>query len=315
MLTRGKPWGGCGRSSRLPRTIERSPSATDLLFNVELTHSQWNAAGMAAEQMLAHARKAGDRLLEQRGLPALAGVAMYGPTPVPEAIHRCEEVLAQAGDDRMVRALTERAMAHLFALDGRVDEARDMCTATRSRLVELGWHFDAALVSLSLGPIELLAGRPDDAARELRGDYETLKAMGEQNFITTIGAFLAEAVRRQGHLSEALDLAAEAAAGAAADDTPTQVAWRQTRAKALIDPGSAGEAERLIDEAVEIALGTDDLTMQGDVLLDQAEVLGRRQLDAKARASIEAALACYRAKQNCVGEGLALDALARLPAA
>ena len=280
-----------------------------LLFNVELTHSQWNAAGLAAEQMIAEARTAGDRLLVRRGLPALAGVAMYGPTPVPEAIERCEAVLAQAGDDRMARALTERAMAHLMALDGRFDEARDMCTATRARLIELGWHFDAALVSLSLGPIEILAGRPDDAARELRADYTVLKAMGEQNFIATIGAYLAEAVRLQGNLDEALELAAEAAGIAAEDDIPTQVAWRSTRAKALIDGSDSEEATRLAGEAVEIALGTDDPTMRGDALMDQGTVLVRGGEVDGARRSIEAARLQYRAKRHRVGVRMATRAL------
>ena len=40
-----------------------------LLFNVELTHSQWTAAGHAAERMIEHARKAGDRLPGVSGSP------------------------------------------------------------------------------------------------------------------------------------------------------------------------------------------------------------------------------------------------------
>ena len=283
-----------------------------LLSNVDFTHSQYRAAGRAVEQMIEHARKAGDQLLEFRGLPSLAMAALYGPTPVPEAIERCHEVLTQVGDDRSARAATERYLADLLAFDGRFEEAREKAVAARARLIELGWHFDAAIVSLSLGPIELLAGRPDDAVRELRAGYDTLKAMGERNFITTVGAFLAEAVRRQGHLDEALELAAESATGAADDDAATQITWRQARSKALIDPGSADEAKRLIGEAVAMALETDDLAKQGDTFMDQAEVLTRRGARDEARTSLEAALERYRAKGHRVGVRLALEALSAL---
>jgi tetratricopeptide (TPR) repeat protein len=283
-----------------------------LLFNVELTHGQWNAAGVAAESMIEEARRANDQLMEQRGLPALAGVAMYGPTPVPEAIERCEAVLAQAGGDRMVRALTERAEAHLMAFDGRFDEARDLCRATRGRLVELGWHFDAALVSLNLGPIELLAGQPDAAVRELRTDYDTLRAMGEQNYISTTAAYLAEALRQQGNLPEALEFAGRSAEIATDDDIYTQALWRATRARALEGAGSAEEAERLAQEAVTIALVTDDPSVQADMFLAQADVLTRHGSIDPARRSIAAALERYRAKGHRVGERLASEALDRI---
>jgi len=169
-------------------------------------------------------------------------------------------------------------------------------------------------VSLSRGPIEILAGRPDDAARELQAAYDTLKGMGEQNFITTVGAYLAEAVRRQGRLDAALELAAEAAAGAAEDDVPTQVAWRSARAKALLDPSTTEEAARLAAEAVALADGTDDLAMQGDALLDEAEVLARQGEVERAGMSANGALERYRAKQHRVGERLALEALSALGA-
>ena len=234
---------------------------------------------------------------------------MYGPTPVPEAIERCEAVLTQAGDDRMVRALTERAEAHLIAFDGRFDEARDLCRATRGRLVELGWHFDAALVSLNLGPIELLAGRPDAAVHELRTDYETLRAMGEQNYISTTAAYLAEALRQQGNLAEALAFAARSAEIAADDDIYTQALWRSTRARALDGPATSDESERLAQEAVTLALETDDPSIQADMLLAQADVLIRQGSVDPARRSIAAALERYQAKQHRVGERLAAVAL------
>ena len=130
------------------------------------------------------------------------------------------------------------------------------------------------------------------------------------------GAYLAEALRQQGHTEEALEFAEEARAGAADDDTPTQVAWRSTRAKALVgDLTHAEEAERLAAEAVEIASGTDDLAMQGDTLLDHGQVLAWLGEVDRARAGFEASVGRYRAKQNRVGERLAQQALADLAAA
>ena len=51
----------------------------------------------AAEQVLGkavqHARAANDRRQETRTLPSYALSALYGPTPVPQAIERCEKIL------------------------------------------------------------------------------------------------------------------------------------------------------------------------------------------------------------------------------
>ena len=111
--------------------------------------------------------------------------------------------------------------------------------------------------------------------RELRTDYDTLRAMGEQNYISTTAAYLAEALRQQGDLAEALAFAARSAEIAAEDDIYTQALWRATRARALDGPESSDESERLAQEAVTLALVTDDPSVQADMLLAQADVLIR----------------------------------------
>jgi len=128
-------------------------------------------------------------------------------------------------------------------------------------------------VSIHLGPIELMAGQPEAAERELRSDYNTLTAMGERNYLSTTAFLLAEAIRRQGRAQEALELAAEAATLAAPDDVAGQIGWRSVRSRALADRGDHDEAVVLAREALALAMTTDGPNAQGEALLDLAEVL------------------------------------------
>jgi class 3 adenylate cyclase/tetratricopeptide (TPR) repeat protein len=240
---------------------------------LEMTHCRWGDAERAAIETIAHAQRAGDHVLERRVIPALGGFAFFGPTPVPEALERCELLLAVAGTDQRARALIEQFSARLLALDGQFDRARAMCVNARSNLLDLGWYFDAALVSLHLGPIETLCGDPAAAEEALRADHETLRGMGEQNFLSTNSAMLAEAVRRQGRTDEADRLVTESAAMAAPGDVLTQLAWRSTRVRLLIDAGDLEPASALASEALELALSTDSPAAQGEAYIDLAAVV------------------------------------------
>ena len=170
-----------------------------ILTNVHFAGCRYLDATDAAERMIDHARRAGDRATELRMLPALATCAQLGPTPVPEAIAIVEQILTQLEGDRKSEAYTQRALANLEAMRGRFDEARALYRRSRATLDELGWRFDAALTSaVASGPVELIAGDAAAAEAELRRDYDALAAMGERNYISTTAAFLAEALYRRG---------------------------------------------------------------------------------------------------------------------
>jgi len=160
----------------------------------------------------------------------------------------------------------------------------------------------------------MMAGDPDAAAAALRADYDILRAMGEQNYISTTGALLAEARRLQGDLDEALELAAESAETSAEDDIFNQATWRSTRAKVLAARNVTAEARSLAAESVELALTTDDPSMQADMLVGEAEVLTAEGDVDGARASLERALERYRNKEHRVGERRVLAALESLTA-
>ena len=273
---------------------------------VDMFHCQWGAAERSATETIHFAQEAGDVVLERRVRPALAGFALYGPTAVPSALAVCDELLEAAGSDSRSRSLIEQFIAHLMALRGDFDLAQELCAKARTGLLELGWNFDAALVSIHLGPIELMAGRPDAAERELRRDYETLRDMGERNYLSTTAYLLGESIRRQGRLEEAVELALESQILAAEDDIFSQIGWRTVLLRTQSVMGDFEAALSLAEEVRELAFATDGPNAQGEALLDLADVLARRGNVDAALDAATTATSLFAAKESRVAEERAL---------
>ena len=66
-----------------------------LLMYVHGTACRWGAAEVAARNAMAHAALAQEHRLSTGFIASLATCALYGPTPVPEAIDKCEELLTR----------------------------------------------------------------------------------------------------------------------------------------------------------------------------------------------------------------------------
>ena len=128
-----------------------------LEFMAESTAGRFEAATEAAERVVRHATRAGDRRMVARGAAAYASVALLGPGPVPDVIARCEELLAEVGDDRKARAVISGVLAVLQAMAGSFDRARELYTAARRMLEELGRSVSASSTSTESGRVELLA--------------------------------------------------------------------------------------------------------------------------------------------------------------
>jgi tetratricopeptide (TPR) repeat protein len=246
--------------------------------------------------MIDHARLAGNRTLEDRLRPVLATCALYGPRPVHEAIELCRELLESAGDDRKGRAMTLLAIAHLEAMRGAFDRARDMYRESRASLEELGWNFHAAVTSNSSGPIEMLAGDPVAAESELRRDLETLERMGDQYYRSTTAALLAEALYRQDRLDEAQRYAELSQEISTADDIASEFLWRCVRGKIHARRGNLEEAEQMVLDAVELIRWAEDPDSQATALLDLAEVLHLAGRHDEAASRVDEAIALFERK-------------------
>jgi class 3 adenylate cyclase/tetratricopeptide (TPR) repeat protein len=262
--------------------------------------AHWGARAEALERALDHARRAGD-LREEAIIVALLAQSLYfGPTPVEEAIERCERFLSDMTGDRSLEAAIGSTLAGLHAMRGNFDEARRLWAEAGKLYEVLGLSFRRAARSYIPAWIETLAGDYDAAERELRWGYETLERMGEKSLRATIAAFLAEVVYEQGRDEEAEQLTEISEQLAAADDLVPQVLWRSVRAKILARRGDLEPAERLGREAVSRVAGTDFPDLKASTSLDLAEVLAAAGKTGEAEQLISRAKELYHRKGNVV---------------
>jgi class 3 adenylate cyclase/tetratricopeptide (TPR) repeat protein len=285
-----------------------------------LTQIHWQAARYgdaerATWRMIELAKLAGNTLLASRTTSNVAICLLWGPTPVDQAIERCRELRAETQGDHKAEALVLCALAHLHAMRGEFIEARTLYRQSRAMFEEYGWYFLAALTSLDSGPIELLAGDPAAAERELRKDHEALEQMGERNYLSTTAAILAEALYVQGRFDEAEHYASESAEVAAVDDVASQMLWRCVAAKVRARRGLRDESLALAHDAVGLARTSDDPDSLGNALLDLSEVLTLNEDPASAGIALTEALGLFEAKGSLVSaertraliDGLGID--------
>ena len=281
-----------------------------LLAWAQGTACRYGDATASAERAIEHASRAGDERQRNRAATQYAIAALYGPLPVPEAIARCEEIIEEVRDDHRSRGLVLGLLGCLEAMRGDFERARTLCSDGRAFLQELGRSVVAASTSQDSCTVEMLAGDPAAAERDLRRDYDALTEMGEAYLLSTIAGELARAVYAQGRLDEADELTRLAEQYSAPDDVTSQALWRSVRAKVLARRSEPDGALPLAREAVAMLRTTDALVWQGNALADEAEVL--RLLDgdpATIRARLDEALELFERKGNVVAVGNLVDGL------
>jgi ATP/maltotriose-dependent transcriptional regulator MalT len=283
-----------------------------LMTHVHFYEGLFGPAQEAATRAMLEAELAGDRVLEVRSLSSLASCALYGPTPADEAIERCNDVLERGGGDRRTEAVTLCSLSVLEAMRGDSSRAREHYQRSRTMLNELGFSFSAALTSLTSGPAEILAGDLVRAEAELRGDYETLLAMGEKGYLSSVAGLLAEVLYAQGRVDEAADFADVCQQTAAAYDVGAQYQWRCIQAKLLAGRGGTEEAETLARDGVRLIMTTDQPAIQADALSSLAVVLGLAGKTDEAAASLEEAVALFEQKGDVVSAARGRAALSAL---
>ena len=179
-----------------------------------------------------------------------ANAAVFGPTPVPEAIARCQAFRAIVAASPVAEAWMINPLAVLHAMNGEFGLAEALLGEAHAILDGLGGM--TANVSHLEAIVRMLMGQPDRAETALRADVDALATMGRADALATTTAMLAQAVLAQGRIDEAGELCAAAARATAPDDVFTDVIRRGVQASVLACQGACAEAHQLAGSALEI---------------------------------------------------------------
>jgi tetratricopeptide (TPR) repeat protein len=244
-----------------------------LLGVVYGTTGQFSRAAEAASNVVDSATRVGDARLAARAAVTYSLAALYSSMPVPEALQRAEALLGAVETDRIAKARFLGILAVLHAMQGRFDEARELYRRSQGIVAELGRSLTVAAASLESSRVEMLAGDPSAAERELMRDYAILQAVDERYYRSSIACLLGHALwslERYQDAGRYIDVAQDLADP---DDVFTQVFWRTGRAKLWARDGRGPEAVALAREAVDMASASDDIEQRADAICDLAEVV------------------------------------------
>jgi ATP/maltotriose-dependent transcriptional regulator MalT len=204
----------------------------------------------------------------------LLGCVLFGPMPVERGIELCRAVREELPErHRLTAAWSLRAEAGLQAMRGRTAEARELLAQDRAIGLELGLYVLTMYVAQVATLVELLAGDPAAAEREVRVGVETAQAIGDTMSLSELAALHARTLAACGRDDEAFEQTRLSESVASAGDVITEASWRAVRAEVLARRGELDAAERLAREAVRMADETDLLPMRGDVHASLAAVL------------------------------------------
>jgi tetratricopeptide (TPR) repeat protein len=273
-------------------------------------HGRLSEGERAVQKQIDHALRAQDpRVRPNFGL--LARIIAEGTTPVRRALERCEQLLARVRGPREQASIFE-VRGELRAMLGDFAAARADVIAAESAAREFGLKEWAASLSMRLGDVELLAGKPAAAEETLRPGCETLQQIGDVSHFSSAAARLARALYEQRRYEEAFQAAKNSEKAAADDDLDPQVLSRMTRAKVLARREQFELAERLAREAVRMSEPTDLLYLRAAALADLAEVLRLAGRQKEAAFTLQQAIRLYERKGNVVSAARARTELSQL---
>ena len=232
------------------------------------------AAGDAARRALAHAEQSGDERAREAALRRIAWSAVFGPTPVDEALAVCEDV-ARSSTLLGLEANCLLGRGVLLAMKGEHDSSAELAAAGRDMLTDLGAELQLAHVPILYGLMASFAHDWPAAEKHLREAMTLLMRWGSDEpgaELAWASSRLARAVCAQERFDEAEEITLTSQRSVSSSSVITQADSRSIRARCLARSGRLQEAQALAREAEALASGSDDLASRADILVDLADV-------------------------------------------
>jgi tetratricopeptide (TPR) repeat protein len=266
----------------------------------------------AVERAADYARRSANHRAEQESAKLLVYHLFDLPIPVDEAVSRAESLLQAAAGDSWTEAEILLPLSWMYSYAGRFADARAALRQSQSIFAGAGAKFNVARNSIQAGKIELIAGDPAAAEREMTAGFDALRAMGERGWRASAATILAEAAYAQGRLDQALRLTEEAEEVAGSGDFEAQGRWRATRAKVLARRGQYRAGARLAEQAVALVPAASGAPELAEFLVAQAEVSQLAGALDQAEASLRKALQLYENRRMTALAGQTRALLASL---
>jgi class 3 adenylate cyclase/tetratricopeptide (TPR) repeat protein len=277
----------------------------------------WNAcrtadAAVAAEHGLRHSAASGVKGRTDDFEWWIRSAYVFGPTPVPEAIARLEELQASAADGTLRAAATSNSLGRALAMHGEVDRGRELQRRARGTFSDAGLTTTAAGMSMSTAWIEQRAGDVEAWERALRDGLDELEALNDRAFYSTVAAYLAECVYLQGRFDEAKRLCTIVREASPANDVINFVYAEFLEGCLLAREGRHDEAAARARQALERADATDYNFARAEARVFLAETCLLAGNVEEAATWAADGLAVFRAKGDLTGAARARERVREL---
>ena len=269
-----------------------------VLSDIHWSKGRLRETSDAATRAAEYARRTGNRREVGWALGQNALCAIHGPMPVADGLSWLERLLRAEPENRTLDANLSGFVTVLEAMSGRFDEARRHIEESRALARDLGLKWQAAVQELLSGYVELLAGDPVAAERDMRTAERAFREIGEGWFLSTVAVDLPRAVYEQGRYDDAFALLEAIDEAPAPTDREWQIKRTGVPARLLARRGRARGSREARSRGGRARGGQRVRRLHADVLLDLAEVLrlGGRSEDAAATAA--EAVSLYERKGN-----------------
>jgi tetratricopeptide (TPR) repeat protein len=222
--------------------------------------------------------------------------------PVPDAIARCEELREANHDDRVLEAVIERCLAHLVAMAGRFDEAREYDRRSSLVLNEANMRTPTRVSKVIAAEMRELVGDRPGAERELQEKWffsrDILGAGSPPGHGMGTASILVTFYCDEGRWADAEEIVAFYRGAPDPVDVRTFASWSSAEARLAAHRGELEEALRRAQRAVAILEPTDLLHRRAEAWLALAKVQRVAGNADAADAAVTAAIEIHNQKGN-----------------